>query len=94
MNRADDCVPQAVPIILLGQIVMTYLLVVPIAKSDSRFVTEPGVVVLGKIPKVSVRIYNSHRLSFAFGVRTHTGVTFCYPFLDAADVIKVITTGL
>jgi len=35
-----------------------------------------------------------HALSIALGVRGHTGVALGYPFLNTADVIKIVTAGL
>ena len=50
MNRTDDYVTGAVSLIILGQIVVTDLSVVAVAKRDTGMVAQPGVVILGQVP--------------------------------------------
>ena len=50
MNRTDDYVTGTVSLIILGQIVVTDLSVVAVAKRDTGMVAQPGVVILGQVP--------------------------------------------
>jgi hypothetical protein len=50
MNRTDDYVTGTVSLIILGQIVVTDLSVVAVAKRDTGMVAQPGVVISGQIP--------------------------------------------
>ena len=50
VNRTDDYVTDAVSLIILGQIVVTNLSIVAVAKRDTGMVAQPGVVISGQIP--------------------------------------------
>ena len=50
VNRTDDYVTGAVSLIVLGQIVVTNLSIVAVAKRDTGMVAQPGVVISGQIP--------------------------------------------
>ena len=94
VNRTDDVVTGAVAIIIFGQVVVTDLSVVAVAKGDTRVVTQPRVIILGKIPQMPMCVDDLHTLSIALGVRGDAGVSLADPFFDTADVIKVVTAGL
>ena len=94
VNRTDDVVISAVAIIIFGQVVVTDRSVVAVAKSDTRVVTQPRVIISGKIPQMPMGVDDLHSLSIALGVWGDAGVSLADPFLDTADVIKIVTAGL